>query len=102
MFAFADYGRIDGVNFHTDCAAALAVSRLHVGKVALPANRMYLGRREAHPAAVPFVSAPDLKPSCALAGPNPGRPAAPSQILCGYRDRFVSIDSEGMVNPCSP
>jgi hypothetical protein len=55
VFAFADYGRIDGVNFHTDCAAALAVSRLHVGKAALPANRVYLGHREVHPAAVPFV-----------------------------------------------
>jgi len=55
VFAFADYGKVDGVNFHTDCAAALAVSRLHVGPAALPANRVYLGRREAHPAAVPFV-----------------------------------------------
>lgn len=55
VFAFADYGKVDGVNFHTDCAAALAVSRLHVGTVALPANRVYLGRREAHPAAVPFT-----------------------------------------------
>ena len=55
VFAFADYGKVDGVNFHTDCAAALTVSRLHVGKAALPANRVYLGRREAHPAAVPFV-----------------------------------------------
>jgi hypothetical protein len=55
VFAFADYGKVDGVDFHTDCAAALAVSRLHVGTAALPANRVYLGRREAHPAAVPFV-----------------------------------------------
>lgn len=55
VFAFADYGKVDGVNFHTDCAAALAVSRLHVGRAALPANRVYLGHREAHPAAVPFV-----------------------------------------------
>jgi hypothetical protein len=54
-FAFADYGRIDGVNFHTDCAARLTVSRLHVGTAALPAGRVYLGRREAHPAAVPFT-----------------------------------------------
>jgi hypothetical protein len=54
-FAFADYGRIDGVNFHTDCAATLTVSRLHVGTAALPAGRVYLGRREAHPAGVPFT-----------------------------------------------
>ena len=32
VFAFADYGWIDGVNFHTDCAAALAFSRLQVGR----------------------------------------------------------------------
>jgi hypothetical protein len=55
VFAFADYGKVDGVNFHTDCAAALAVSRLHVGRAVLPANRVYLGHREAHPAAVPFL-----------------------------------------------
>ena len=55
VFAFADYGKIDGVNFHTDCAATLTISRLHVGKAALPPNRVYLGRYEAHPAAVPFT-----------------------------------------------
>lgn len=55
VFAFADYGRVDGVNFHTDCAATLTVSRLHVGSAALPASRVYLGHREAHPAAVPFT-----------------------------------------------
>jgi len=54
-FAFADYGRIDGVNFHTDCAATLTVSRLHVGAATLPAGRVYLGWREAHPAGVPFT-----------------------------------------------
>ena len=56
VFAFADYGRIDGVNFHTDCAAALAVSRLHVGKCRrCRRTGCTSGRREAHPAAVPFV-----------------------------------------------
>ena len=55
VFAFADYGKVDGVNFHTDCAATLAVSRLHVGTAPLPANRVYLGRYEAHPTAVPFT-----------------------------------------------
>jgi len=54
-FAFADYGHIDGVNFHTDCAAKLVVSHLHVGTAPLPAGRVYLGALERHPAAVPFV-----------------------------------------------
>jgi hypothetical protein len=54
-FSFADYGRIDGVNFHTDCAGALNVSRLHVGNASLPRTRVYLGATKAHPKAVPFT-----------------------------------------------
>ncbi|MGN6606912.1 MAG: hypothetical protein ACTHMS_07875 [Jatrophihabitans sp.] len=54
-FAFVDYGHIDGVDFHTDCAASLRVGRLHVGNANLPAWRVYLGSKERHPAAVPFT-----------------------------------------------
>jgi hypothetical protein len=54
-FAFADYGRIDGVNFHTDCAASLRVDRLHVGKANLTRDRVYLGAKRTHPSAVPFT-----------------------------------------------
>ncbi|HTZ43367.1 MAG TPA: hypothetical protein VMB79_05845 [Jatrophihabitans sp.] len=54
-FAFADYGHIDGVDVHTDCASTLVVSHLHVGTAELPAGRVYLGALERHPAAVPFV-----------------------------------------------
>ena len=54
-FAFVDYGHIDGVNFHTDCAKTITVSHLNAGNVRLPANRVYLGKYEVHPAAVPFT-----------------------------------------------
>jgi hypothetical protein len=54
-FAFVDYGHIDGVNFHTDCAATITVSHLNAGNVRLPTSRVYLGKYEVHPAAVPFT-----------------------------------------------
>jgi len=54
-FAFVDYGHIDGVNFHTDCAAYLTVSHLNAGNLRLPADRVYLGAHEVHPAKVPFT-----------------------------------------------
>ena len=54
-FAFADYGRIDGVNFHTDCASSLRVDRLHVGNANLPSDRVYLGAYRTHPKAIPFT-----------------------------------------------
>lgn len=55
VFAFADYGHIDGLNFHTDCAATVSVSHLTVGRSLLPADRVFLGSTEAHPATVPFT-----------------------------------------------
>lgn len=55
VFAFADYGHIDGVDFHTDCSPALTVSHLTVGRSLLPASRVYLGATGAHPSAVPFT-----------------------------------------------
>ncbi|OLB78037.1 MAG: hypothetical protein AUI14_14415 [Actinobacteria bacterium 13_2_20CM_2_71_6] len=54
-FRFADYGHIDGVDFHTDCAPRLRVADLTVGGQPLPANRVYLGADRAHPASVPFT-----------------------------------------------
>lgn len=55
VFVFANHGYIDGVNFHTDCAKALYVSRLHVGSSNLAADRVNLGYTRAHPAKVPFT-----------------------------------------------
>lgn len=55
VFVFANHGYIDGVNFHTDCAMALEVSRLHVGSRDLGPSQVYLGHTKAHPALVPFV-----------------------------------------------
>lgn len=55
VFAFADYGHIDGVNLHTDCAASLTVSHLDVGRYALTPDRVYLGATRAQPARIPFT-----------------------------------------------
>ena len=54
-FAFADYGHIDGVDFHTDCAPRITVSNLNAGNDRLTADRVYLGADEVHPAQIPFV-----------------------------------------------
>jgi hypothetical protein len=54
-FSFVNYGRIDGADFHTDCAASLTVSRLHVGDADLSAGHVYLGADERHPAHIPFT-----------------------------------------------
>jgi hypothetical protein len=54
-FVFYNYGHIDGVNFHTDCASALRVSRLTIDGAALPRTHVYLGAHRAHPADVPFL-----------------------------------------------
>ena len=55
VFAFANHGHVDGVNFHTACAGRLTVSRLHAGSHRLPADRVYLGAFGVHPAHVPFT-----------------------------------------------
>ena len=55
VFRFANYGHVDGMNFHTDCASHITLSRLYVGTAHLPANRVYLGSKEAHPAHIPFA-----------------------------------------------
>ena len=55
VFVFANHGYVDGVNFHTDCATRLEVSRLHVGNSNLAASHVYLGAKRSHPKAVPFT-----------------------------------------------
>ncbi len=54
-FAFADYGHIDGVDFHTDCAPTLTATDLNAGNDRLTPDRVYLGRYELHPAGIPFT-----------------------------------------------
>jgi hypothetical protein len=54
-FAFANYGHVDGANFHTDCATSITVSRLNVGNQTLPVTRVYLGEHRAYPARIPFT-----------------------------------------------
>jgi hypothetical protein len=55
VFVFANHGYVDGIDFHTDCATRLTVSRLHIGNRNLDRHRVFLGAAKAHPAAVPFV-----------------------------------------------
>jgi len=55
VFGSANHGYVDGVNFHTDCARALAVSHLNRGNIHLPASEVYLGATKAHPRHIPFV-----------------------------------------------
>ena len=55
VFVFANYGYVDGVDFHTDCASTLTVSHLHAGNTNLPTGDVYLGKDRAHPKAIPFA-----------------------------------------------
>jgi hypothetical protein len=55
VFAFANYGHIDGVDFHTNCATSLTVSHLNTGNARLTPDRVYLGATKAHPAHIPFT-----------------------------------------------
>ena len=55
VFAFSNYGHVDGVDFHADCATSLTVAHLNEGNAALPAARVYLGVTKAHPSQVPFT-----------------------------------------------
>lgn len=54
-FAFGDYGHIDGVNFTTDHATKITVSRLHIGDDGQNASEVYLGAGSAHPSSIPFT-----------------------------------------------
>jgi hypothetical protein len=55
VFGFANHGYVDGVNFHTDCAAALTVSHLNRGSTKLPVSEVYLGEHKVHPHHIPFT-----------------------------------------------
>ncbi len=55
VFVFSNYGYLDGVNFHTDCASTLTVKNLHVGSSKLDRDHVYLGATKAHPKSVPFT-----------------------------------------------
>ena len=55
VFVLSDYGYVDGVNFHTDRAAALTVSHLNLGNTVLPTANVYLGEHKAHPSHIPFT-----------------------------------------------
>jgi hypothetical protein len=55
VFAFSNYGHVDGVDFHADCATSITVAHLNEGNSVLPASRVYLGVTKAHPARVPFT-----------------------------------------------
>jgi hypothetical protein len=54
-FVFANHGYIDGINFHTDCASTVTVSRLHIGNHDQSRTQVYLGKSRSHPAHVPFT-----------------------------------------------
>jgi hypothetical protein len=55
VFAFANHGYVDGVNFHAFCASKVTVAHLRVGAHRLGKAHVYLGAAKAHPAAVPFT-----------------------------------------------
>jgi len=55
VFVLSNYGYLDGVDIHTNCAATLTVSHLNLGNKALPTNDVYLGARKVHPAQIPFT-----------------------------------------------
>ncbi|HET6795182.1 MAG TPA: hypothetical protein VFH45_12095 [Acidimicrobiales bacterium] len=52
-FRFANYGRVDGVDFTTSCAPGLRVDVAVNGHRA-PASAVHLGDRKVHPRQVPF------------------------------------------------
>jgi hypothetical protein len=54
-FKFNDFGLVDGIDFHTDCAPSLKVSHLTGNGKALATSRVYLGANRKHPSAIPFV-----------------------------------------------
>lgn len=55
VFVLSNYGYLDGVDVHTNCAATLTVSHLNLGNKALPSNSVYLGAHKVHPAHIPFT-----------------------------------------------
>lgn len=53
-FRFANYGRLDGVDFHTRCAPQVTFGYTADGH-RLPADRVYLGLTKRHPSTDPFT-----------------------------------------------
>lgn len=54
-FRFYNFGRTDGVNFHTDCAQSLQVGWLHRAGHRVALDHVFLGATSAHPAHIPFT-----------------------------------------------
>ncbi len=55
VFAFADYGHIDGLDFHAYCASSITLAHLRRGTAALARDRVYLGATRARPTSVPVT-----------------------------------------------
>jgi hypothetical protein len=55
VYTFVNYGGIDGVNFHTDCASSVTVSHLNMGDKAMSPSRVNLGHYRIHPTTIPFT-----------------------------------------------
>jgi hypothetical protein len=53
-FLFKNYGRIDGVNFHTHCAPSIKFAFQSDGKTT-PPNHIVIGKHNAHPKHNPFT-----------------------------------------------
>ena len=53
-YRFRNYGRLDGLDFVTECATRLKVSGLAFGRL-LPVRRIWLGAFGVHPIQNPFV-----------------------------------------------
>ena len=53
-FLFKNYGKIDGVNFHTHCAPSIKFAFQSDGKTT-PPNHIVIGKHNAHPQNNPFT-----------------------------------------------
>jgi hypothetical protein len=53
-YRFSNYGKIDGLNFKTDCAKRLGFTGW-MGTHKLPIGRIWIGHRNRHPLQNPFV-----------------------------------------------
>jgi hypothetical protein len=53
-YRFANYGKVDGLDFTTDCATRLGISG-RLNGVLMPVRRIWLGRTLRHPLQDPFV-----------------------------------------------
>ncbi len=53
-YRFRNYGKLDGLDFKTDCAQHLRLTGSMAGKK-LPVGRIWLGKQHVHPLSNPFV-----------------------------------------------